>query len=46
MRLAPERSRIPRIPSWKKQSKNKPKEDQSSKELANTNIRQEHLVFP
>jgi hypothetical protein len=38
MRLVLGRSRIPRMPSWKKQSKDKPKEDQSSKELANTNI--------
>jgi hypothetical protein len=46
MRLAPERSRVPRIPSRKKWSKNEPKEDQSSKELADTNLRQRHPVFP
>jgi hypothetical protein len=46
MRLALGRSRIPRMPSWKKRSKDEPKEDRSSEELADTNIRQGYLVFP
>jgi hypothetical protein len=45
MRLAPERSRISRIPSWEKWSKNEPKEDRSSEELANINLCQRHPVF-
>jgi hypothetical protein len=39
MRLALERSRVPRMPSWKKRSKDEPKKDRSSEELADTNIR-------
>jgi hypothetical protein len=34
------------MPSQKERSKDKPKEDQSSKELANANLRQKHPVFP
>jgi hypothetical protein len=46
MQLALGRSRIPRMPSQKEWSKDKPKEDRSSKELADTNLRQRHPVFP
>jgi hypothetical protein len=46
MRLAPERSRVPRMPSQKEWSKDEPEEDRSSEELANTNLRQRHPVFP
>jgi hypothetical protein len=46
MRLVPGRSRIPRMPSWKEWSKDEPKEDRSSEELADANLRQRHLVFP
>jgi hypothetical protein len=46
MQLAPGRSRIPRMPSREEWSEDEPKEDQSSKELANTNLHQRHPVFP
>jgi hypothetical protein len=38
MRLALGRSRIPRMPSWEEWSKDEPKKDRSSKELADANI--------
>jgi hypothetical protein len=46
MRLASGRSRIPRMPSWEEWSKDEPEEDRSSEELADTNLRQRHPVFP